>query len=71
MILRILGMAGLMLAVMILATAWLGPGVGVEANCVSLQTCGKTMIGFGRDLATAVRWAWGNWPVGGIAATHA
>lgn len=29
---------------MTLSTVYLGPGLGVEANCVTLQTCGKTLM---------------------------
>jgi hypothetical protein len=53
--LRLAGMALCALAVMILMTACLGPGVGVEANCVSLQTCGKTLLSMTRDAFAAAR----------------
>jgi hypothetical protein len=43
------------LAAMIFVTAWLGPGVGIEANCVTLQTCGKTIVPALRDILGALQ----------------
>lgn len=52
---RIAWMVGLMFAMMILSTLLVGPGYGVEANCVTLQACGKTLMATMRDILQAVR----------------
>jgi hypothetical protein len=52
---RLAGMALAALAVMIFVTACLGPGVGIEANCVTLQTCGKTVVPTLRDILGALQ----------------
>lgn len=53
--LRVLTMAGLAFGVMTVTTLTIGPGIGVEANCVSLQTCGKTVTLVFKDAVQAVR----------------
>jgi hypothetical protein len=42
--------AALVFAVMSLSTVLIGAGVGVEANCVTLQTCGKTLLPTLKDI---------------------
>jgi hypothetical protein len=52
---RLAAMALAALAGMVFVTACLGPGVGIEANCVTLQTCGKTMVPALRDIVGALQ----------------
>lgn len=47
---RIALWASVVCTVMTLSTLYIGPGVGVEANCVTLQTCGKTLMVTLRDI---------------------
>lgn len=41
---RIALWASAVFTAMTLSALYIGPGVGVEANCVTLQTCGKTLM---------------------------
>ena len=47
--------ASLVVAVMTLSTWLIGPGYGVEANYVTLQTCGKTLLPTVRDIVSSAR----------------
>jgi hypothetical protein len=51
----VLKSAGIVVAVMTLSTAYIGPGLGVEANYVTMQTSGKTLIVTIRDFFAAAR----------------
>ncbi len=53
---RVMLTASLVFAVMTLSTLFIGPGYGVEANYVTLQTCGKTLLPTLRDIVLAARY---------------
>jgi hypothetical protein len=53
---RFLLMALIALFLMTFTTVYIGPGIGVEANCVCLQTYGKTLIFAFRDVFLSVRY---------------
>jgi hypothetical protein len=55
---RFLLMAAMALVLMVFTTAYMGPGIGVEANCVSLQTYGKTLVFAFRDILLSARQVW-------------
>jgi hypothetical protein len=55
-VLRISGLAFLAIAMMTFATVYIGPGVGVEANTVTLQTTGKTLMMTVRDIVQSARY---------------
>jgi|GEM_PF-4291658 len=52
---RIALWASVVCAAMTFSTLYIGPGVGVEANCVTLQTCGKTLLVTLKDIAHSAR----------------
>ncbi len=54
---RLSAMALLVVLVMALATLYIGPGIGVEANAVTLQTSGKTLMMTLRDMVQSARHA--------------
>jgi hypothetical protein len=52
---RISVTASMVVAVMTLTTVYIGPGIGVEANTVTMQTCGKTLMMTLRDIVQSAR----------------
>jgi hypothetical protein len=52
---RIALWASVVFTAMTFSTLYIGPGVGVEANCVTLQTCGKTLMVTLKDIAVSAR----------------
>jgi hypothetical protein len=54
---RIALWASVVFTAMTFSTLYIGPGLGVEANCVTLQTCGKTLMVTLKDIALSARYA--------------